>query len=64
MITGLPDRGLRIFDAFNSTKPDGMGLGLAISRTIVEAHGGKLAATNRTEGGALFRFTLPIPTRD
>ena len=59
--TGLPvEREERVFDAFHSTKPDGMGLGLAISKTIVEAHGGTLEAQNRTEGGAVFRFTLPI----
>ena len=37
-----------------------MGMGLAISRTIIEAHGGRLWAENRSEGGAAFRFTVPI----
>jgi len=50
----------RIFDAFVTSKPDGMGLGLSISRTIVEAHGGRMAAENPPAGGAAFRFTLPL----
>jgi signal transduction histidine kinase len=50
----------RVFDAFFSSKPDGMGLGLSISRTIVEAHGGRMAAENAPEGGAAVRFTLPL----
>ncbi|MFQ5494628.1 MAG: ATP-binding protein, partial [Phycisphaerae bacterium] len=48
----------RVFEAFYSTKTDGMGLGLSISRRIIEAHGGRLWATS-TNGGATFRFTLP-----
>ena len=50
----------KVFDAFVSSKPDGMGVGLAISRTIVEAHGGRLFAVNRGEGGASFRIALPL----
>jgi signal transduction histidine kinase len=49
-----------IFEAFRSGKLHGMGLGLMISRTIVEAHGGTIAASNRPGGGALFEITLPM----
>jgi len=55
---GLPDPG-RAFERFYTTKPDGMGLGLAISRGIAEAHGGSLSAKN-VDGGAEFVFALPI----
>ncbi|HEV2748370.1 MAG TPA: PAS domain-containing protein [Allosphingosinicella sp.] len=48
-----------LFSPFRSTKPDGMGIGLSISRTIIEAHGGKIWAERRRGGGAVFRFTLP-----
>lgn len=58
---GLPDpQEMRIFDAFQSTKTNGLGLGLAIGSTIVEAHQGRLWATSREEGGACFHFTLPL----
>jgi PAS domain S-box-containing protein len=49
----------RIFDSFFSTKPKGLGLGLSISRTIIEAHGGRLWATQNKDIGATFRFILP-----
>jgi signal transduction histidine kinase len=57
---GLPPEPARIFEAFYSTKPDGSGMGLAISRTIIEAHGGRLWATSNPDGGATFNFTLPL----
>jgi C4-dicarboxylate-specific signal transduction histidine kinase len=48
-----------IFNAFYTTKPDGMGMGLAISRSIVEAHGGRLWASANIPQGSKFQFTLP-----
>lgn len=58
--TGLgPHDPERIFDSFFSTKPGGLGLGLAISRTIVDAHGGRLWATQNNDTGASFHFVLP-----
>jgi two-component system sensor kinase FixL len=49
----------RLFDAFNTSKPDGLGLGLSICRTIVEAHGGRIAADPRPGGGTILWFTIP-----
>ena len=48
------------FRPFQTTKADGMGIGLAISHTIIDSHGGQLWAENPPEGGAAFRFTLPV----
>jgi signal transduction histidine kinase len=50
----------RIFDPFYTTKPQGIGMGLSISRSIVESHRGRLWATSRASGGAIFHFTLPV----
>jgi len=49
----------RLFDSFFSTKQRGMGLGLSIARTIVEAHGGRIGVENGADGGAAFRVDLP-----
>ncbi|MCH8851048.1 MAG: PAS domain-containing protein [Planctomycetes bacterium] len=50
----------RLFDPFFTTKPTGIGLGLPISRTLIEAHGGRLSAAPSPGGGTTFRFTLPV----
>jgi two-component system sensor kinase FixL len=57
---GFPsDKLAKIFDPFYTTKRDGLGMGLAISRSIVEAHGGRLWAKNNTDRGSTFYFTIP-----
>ncbi len=59
--TGIPmDKLNDVFDTFFTTKLQGTGLGLSIARTIIETYGGKIWAENRPEGGAIFRFTLPL----
>mgnify|MGYP001501784955 CR=1 FL=1 len=50
----------RLFEPFFTTRPEGLGLGLSISRSIVEAHGGHLEATPNRDRGMTFRFTLPV----
>ena len=67
MTIRVEDRGIglepeemdRLFEAFYTTKPHGMGLGLAISRSIIEAHRGRLWAEPNGERGAIFSFQLP-----
>ena len=57
---GIPEENLkRVFDSFFTTKPNGLGMGLAISQSIIAAHGGRLAAENNANGGATFRMRLP-----
>ncbi|MDM0048857.1 ATP-binding protein [Variovorax sp. J22R115] len=58
---GIPhDRLEEVFGSFFTTKATGMGMGLSISRTLIETHGGRLWAENRDGGGASLRFTLPV----
>ena len=57
---GLPqEQRSRLFDAFFTTKSEGVGLGLAIARSIVEAHSGRIEAEDHPDGGAIFRVALP-----
>ena len=63
-----PGEETRVFEKFHQARPEsaqsGFGLGLAISKAIVEAHGGTITAENASGGGAEFRFTLPLPVRE
>jgi PAS domain S-box-containing protein len=59
---GIPKEILpRLFESFVTTRKDGVGLGLSISRSIIEAHGGRIQAENNLDGGATIRFFLPVP---
>jgi signal transduction histidine kinase len=59
-----PQTADRIFDPFFTTKPQGIGMGLSISRSIIESHEGRLWATARPSGGTIFQFTVPIQPQD
>ena len=59
-----PEHAQEIFEPFHTTKPGGLGMGLSISRSIVEAHGGRLWAETGPGPGATFRFTLPVEDQD
>ncbi|MBV8188532.1 MAG: GAF domain-containing protein, partial [Alphaproteobacteria bacterium] len=61
---GLAEKELeRVFDPFYTTKPDGLGMGLAICRSIIEAHGGQLSVRPNQPRGAVFQFTVPAHSR-
>jgi two-component system sensor kinase FixL len=63
--TGIDAKnGERMFQPLYTTKAEGLGMGLAIARTIVDAHGGRLGAANNGHGGATFHFTLPAGIED
>jgi signal transduction histidine kinase len=55
-----PEIANHLFDAFLTTKQDGMGLGLAISRSIIESHSGRIWLASTSQQGTVFRFTLPV----
>jgi C4-dicarboxylate-specific signal transduction histidine kinase len=59
--TGIaPDVIAKVFEPFYTTKPNGMGMGLSVSRTIIDAHGGRMWAENAPSGGAVFKVLLPV----
>jgi signal transduction histidine kinase len=58
-----PESADKIFDPFFTTKPHGIGMGLSVSRSIIESHDGKLWATPRPQGGTIFQFTIPVHSK-
>jgi two-component system sensor kinase FixL len=58
------DVAVRLFQPYVTTKRHGMGLGLSICRTIVDAHGGRLWHEDQPSGGTIFHFTVPVAVRD
>ena len=62
---GIPEDKLKkVFEPFYTSKEEGMGMGLSIARTIIEAHQGAISARNQVHGGASFRIKLPISNGD
>ncbi|MCX5714517.1 MAG: ATP-binding protein [Candidatus Omnitrophica bacterium] len=62
---GIPAQNIpKLFTRFFTSKPDGLGMGLSISRSIIEAHGGRLNVKNNHDRGATFYFTIPVDKKD
>jgi len=62
---GIPAQNIpKLFTRFFTSKPDGLGMGLSISRSIIEAHGGRLDVRNNPDRGATFYFTIPVDKKD
>ena len=59
-----PEIRSQLFQPFMTTKATGMGVGLSISRSIIEAHGGRIWVEDNPGGGALFRFTVPTASKE